>query len=839
MDESNDVNVKIGADVADLKDKMGEVINTIKGASAPIQAAFDSITAAAFKFNMAIDAMKNVLAGGAMFKDAIAETNHLNIEMEVLSMRIGKSLEESWALADTLDGAGVSADTYAGAIQRMTMKMTSSEAIFNQNGIATRDSTGALRESGDVLQDTIAKIDSMTTAHDKNAAGLALLGRNWASYMLIQRASAEEVAHTQKAHEELGYVVTKVSVESTHDYMKAMNDAGDVMKSVSMHITNAMLPGLTAMGNAFATIGPTVVQVAMGAFTVFRVAMEQVKIVVSALWDVAKTAFNGIGEVISLVFGSGGKATSSMDKFSTALNVIGGAIIAWRTGCEIAIETIKGLFVGLGLYIATAAAMVDRAMHGDWDGVKSVWRDGTAAVSANSAQMADNILMAAAKGRVAIDDLTASWEKTLNIKQPKDKPAPSGGSTWNPEKNDKSNMPAMEAELLQAKIFAIEEGGRKMSKAEEDKFWADKLASLDKADMDYQTILKKQMAARLAGDEKGLAQAKEIASLTLAEKRKIDLEGVTAAEVNAKQMLAMGTINAQQELEMTKEFEAQKLAIAIASVADKADLADGDVVALKKAKDEMLDLHRKYEVTVQGINNKMALDSQKTYANMFAPLRTAFDGVVNGILNGTLTLQKAIGNILQSIAVSYAKLFINIAIGSATAEEKQTAAALFGAGQRMGAKAMEAAQSVALTAWAALKNIATMAWEAAAAVYKAIAAIPYVGPFLAPAMAVGASAAVMGFAKSVSSSAGGEWNVPEDRLNFVHKNESILPAHIAAPLRNMVEGGGGMGGGMTVNISAIDAAGVKKFFDTHGTKLVDSLRGQGRAFNTGSAYGKV
>ncbi len=82
------------------------------------------------------------------------------------------------------------------------------------------------------------------------------------------------------------------------------------------------------------------------------------------------------------------------------------------------------------------------------------------------------------------------------------------------------------------------------------------------------------------------------------------------------------------------------------------------------------------------------------------------------------------------------------------------------------------------------------AWEAAASVYASIAAIPYVGPFLAPAMALAAGAMVVGFIGNIASSEGGEYDVAQDRLNYVHKNETILPAPFAQGLRDLVGQGG-------------------------------------------------
>ena len=48
----------------------------------------------------------------------------------------------------------------------------------------------------------------------------------------------------------------------------------------------------------------------------------------------------------------------------------------------------------------------------------------------------------------------------------------------------------------------------------------------------------------------------------------------------------------------------------------------------------------------------------------------------------------------------------------------------------------------------------------------------------------------------------------QDRLNFVHKDETILPAGIAGKLRNMVESGSSGGVTVVVNhsVNAMDAA---------------------------------
>lgn len=95
---------------------------------------------------------------------------------------------------------------------------------------------------------------------------------------------------------------------------------------------------------------------------------------------------------------------------------------------------------------------------------------------------------------------------------------------------------------------------------------------------------------------------------------------------------------------------------------------------------------------------------------------------------------------------------------------------------------------------AGIKNIMMSAWETMAAVYKAIAGIPYVGPFLAPAMAAGAFGVVAGYAGNLASAEGG-FDIPDgvNPLTQLHKREMVLPAKQADVIRNMADNGGGMG----------------------------------------------
>jgi len=124
------------------------------------------------------------------------------------------------------------------------------------------------------------------------------------------------------------------------------------------------------------------------------------------------------------------------------------------------------------------------------------------------------------------------------------------------------------------------------------------------------------------------------------------------------------------------------------------------------------------------------------------------------------------------------------ALGGETAK---TGATAVGAATRVGIETSAAATTTAVTQGTALAQIAARAASAAAGAYSAIAAIPVVGPVLAPISAAAALAGVLALGNSIFSAKGGWGQVPKDgAMTELHKDEMVLPATFANPLRALL-----------------------------------------------------
>lgn len=166
-------------------------------------------------------------------------------------------------------------------------------------------------------------------------------------------------------------------------------------------------------------------------------------------------------------------------------------------------------------------------------------------------------------------------------------------------------------------------------------------------------------------------------------------------------------------------------------------------------------------------------------------------------------------------------------------ETDKTAATQSGNTARSASDTAAATASATLAVARGLGMIQISAAEAAAAAFADSASLGPAGLAAAPAAATAAYTATLGWAAGLGaglfSAAGGAWNVPSDMLAMVHKQESILPAGIAQPMRDFFSGGGasGQGGGggdnYAITVQAIDTQSGAQFLMSNAGVIAQGL----------------
>ena len=261
----------------------------------------------------------------------------------------------------------------------------------------------------------------------------------------------------------------------------------------------------------------------------------------------------------------------------------------------------------------------------------------------------------------------------------------------------------------------------------------------------------------------------------------------------------LGAINKEQLLILERDFQRNMHEIAMQALQTKraAIDPDKDPVAAAQLNAQLIEQERAFQLAKVRVQNEIRTEQAQPATNFFANMEQQGNAFFTNMLTRTMTWKSAMASAFRSIGLSFVQEAVTKPMMAWVMKETgMTAATTAGVAVRSAAEVGGAAVSTATTAATATTNITTSAYETAANVYKSIAAIPYVGPFLAPAMAIAATGTVLALVGKIASASGG-YDIPAgvNPLVQAHAEEMILPAKYANGFRNIIEGGGTAGGG--------------------------------------------
>lgn len=802
---------------------------------------FDKISSSFAGVQKAFMAFAAVAAGGAAFKSAVDKSVELTKESMKLSKALGISATEASVLNVALGDAYTNSDTMLAALGKMTKQLNSNEAAFTNLGVATRDVNGNYKNSLDIMLDVNKRLLEFKEGTDRNIEGTKIYGKSWGEVAPILRLNSDLMTESKKKAEELGLVVGQENVEATSRYRAAMNDVGDVMDAVKKAVGDALLPILTDLANWFAEVGPYAVKAFKGAIGGVAALFWGLKFAVESVWEFLKLAIRNM--VVSLL---------------------------------------------------TLADVAAKALSGDFSGAKASWKNGMAQIKNNASTAMDEIAKKAQITQEKLWNLFADPTATAKKTGGKNSTS-SGDATTGSSTKDKSRMSEFEATLsaqkdayekqklaqgsfqeyskeserdywkrildtvrlsreerlaVEQKYYGLERDIRKKAFDAEIEEMKSKSAAYKQGSVDRIQIAG-EMASKI-GEKYGIESKEYKAALgemanmgreRAAQQRQLDDMALERSRQHNQSMLdlererlnlsqQMGDITEVQHIQSLRNLKEQEFQIELQSMQDKVALYDLDSIAYQQHLDKIAALKEKHDLEMKVISTQANAAQKKELDKFVDPIAGAFEKSVNGMIAGTLTFKKAMSQMMQSIALEFANMGVKMVVNWAKNEIMKTQASAAGAAARGVVETTAATQSAAISGGMAIKNILNKAAEAMASVYSSIAAIPYVGPFLAPVMAAGAFGVVAGYAGRIMSAEGG-YDIPAgmNPMTQLHQKEMVLPAKHADVIRNLADGGGGATSQpVSVHINAVDSAGVKRLFMDHGSALADALRGQMRNF---------
>jgi|GEM_PF-7033141 len=226
---------------------------------------------------------------------------------------------------------------------------------------------------------------------------------------------------------------------------------------------------------------------------------------------------------------------------------------------------------------------------------------------------------------------------------------------------------------------------------------------------------------------------------------------------------------------------------------------------------KLLQLQQQYGLQVKQDQIKTLQETEAGYKQYFNTITNDFQSAVDKWIRTGKGFPAAMQNMGADLVVQMANHFIQIGLkwaetwalnriialtGMANIVTAQTASQTAQAATEAAAKATAAAEAAAIN----FSQVEGLAAVAGAAAFASTAAIPIVGPALAPAAGDAAFAVVMATYAPVSTFEGGGIVPNSTTPAMLHPKEMVLPARYAEPFVNAVDHGG-FGGSANPNIN--------------------------------------
>lgn len=274
---------------------------------------------------------------------------------------------------------------------------------------------------------------------------------------------------------------------------------------------------------------------------------------------------------------------------------------------------------------------------------------------------------------------------------------------------------------------------------------------------------------------------------------------------------AEGQISAQQLLDLERQLAAQRLAIDTKYYQDKARLNAADPVAVARDDSAIVKAQQTMQQTLARAEQQFHANSLRGWKEHAKQIEGAMQGAINGMLFQHQTLRQGIASVALVIGEDFIQEAVMKPLDKWIAAEAMKVSASVSTSttlqaQRVADSIAEATQSTA--------SVARAAGVAGANGLASFAAAPWPIDMGAPAFGATMAAAALSFAP-VASAAGGWERVPFDgTIAELHRDEMVLPKHIADPMRQMAQRGGagsGSGGGDHYHFHSFDSRGIADY----------------------------
>lgn len=187
---------------------------------------------------------------GQRLKGLLDDTAAYGDEIDKSSQKMGISAEEYQKWGYVLERNGSSIDVLQKGMKTLSEKISGGSQAFDALGISTVNADGSLRDSQDVLNDTLLALADMEDGAERTALATELFGGKVAQELApTLNSGSAGIEELRDRAEDLGLILSDQGVAASAAYQDAMTDLDETLQGVKNSVGADLLPIITSLVN--------------------------------------------------------------------------------------------------------------------------------------------------------------------------------------------------------------------------------------------------------------------------------------------------------------------------------------------------------------------------------------------------------------------------------------------------------------------------------------------------------------------------------------------------------------------------------------------------------------
>lgn len=196
-------------------------------------------------FEFFIDVAKKV---GDALVGIVKDSTSFADDVNALSQQYNLSTKEIQQYKLASDLIDVEFETIAKSMSKLTKNMTSTSTgvvgAFKKLGVATKDSSGQLRDSNEVFNEVIAKLGEIENETEQDSLALELFGKSSAELGSLINGGAEQLADFNKYLEENNLLLSQNELDELNNVQDGFDTLSATIETIKRKVALELAPVL-------------------------------------------------------------------------------------------------------------------------------------------------------------------------------------------------------------------------------------------------------------------------------------------------------------------------------------------------------------------------------------------------------------------------------------------------------------------------------------------------------------------------------------------------------------------------------------------------------------------